>query len=52
MGHSKGDGSRDAGALLLVFGRAEGSWHGMREDEKGVEAHGIFSSGAEAGSPE
>lgn len=52
MGHSEGDGSRDSRALLLVFGGAKGSWHSVKEDDKAVEAHGIFSSGAEAGSRE
>lgn len=31
-----------------VAGR-KGKWHGGEEDDEGVEADGIFSSGAEAG---
>lgn len=46
MGHSQYDHSRDVETPLVVYGRAGGSWHGIKADDDG-----FYLSVAEAGWP-
>lgn len=42
VGHSQGDGSTDVGTQLLVCGGADGSRHGVKNDDEGVRPMGSF----------